>query len=253
MNQYRVAVLEDNVALREELDCLLLSEGYQIESFGDAATFRLRHAMNAYDILILDLGLPDADGIDLARELSNSRDCTGIIMLTARGELRDRIGGLSAGADAYITKPFEFDELLAQIHALLRRIRIQKTQQKLWHLDVSGQQFYAPDTSTALVLTASEVELLIQLAKKHPSHVSRADLIRSLGEDFMLYDERRLEKLISRLRTKLLINFKASPIKAIRGKGYAFKEAIEISQNLTYTVSMGETQITHRVSSHRGE
>ncbi|KGK43284.1 hypothetical protein LH51_01235 [Nitrincola sp. A-D6] len=227
MSIYRVAVLEDNDALREELVYLLISEGYHIESFGEAAAFMLAHTQEAYDILILDLGLPDVDGIDLARELSARREETGIIMLTARGELSDRIDGLSAGADTYLTKPFEYDELLAHISALLRRICMKRAQ-GVWQIDAARQQLEAPDTGAVFELTASEVVLLVELAKKHPSHVSRAELIRALGEDFMLYDERRLEKLISRLRTKLLESFNASPIKAIRGKGYIFKESIEL-------------------------
>lgn len=227
MKQYKIAILEDNDALRDELHNLLMDEGYNAESFRTAAGFKKSHADKKFDTLILDLGLPDMDGMELAQEISR-QDEIGIIMLTARSELRDRIDGLSIGADAYITKPFEFDELLAQLGALLRRIGIRKAELKAWRLHVTGQKLSSRHHAAVLELTASETVLLVELATSQPSHVSRAHLIRALGEDFMLYDERRLEKIISRLRTKLLDSFNASPIKAIRGRGYIFKENIEL-------------------------
>lgn len=225
---YRVAVLEDNRALCEELLFLLEEESYSAEGFCHACDFLRTHAAAPFDLLLLDLGLPDRDGIEVARELSHSKDEVGIIILSARDTLDDRVQGLTLGADAYLGKPFEYAELMAHINALIRRKALY-TPSGEWLLYMRQQRLVSPDSDGSncyLDLNASEHQLLDELARQHPEPVTRIELIKALGEDYRLYDERRLEKLVSRLRKKLHDQCRSMPLKAVRGKGYVFSEPI---------------------------
>lgn len=223
---HRIAVLEDNAALREDICFLLQSEGFEVTEFGTAADFLLAHAENSFVVLLLDLGLPDQDGINVARMLAHNRDDIGIIMLTARDNLRDRVNGLMAGADAYLSKPFELTELLAHISVLIRR-KSYKRNRVCWRLEQSVQQLSAPNMRCSIDLTSSEMLIMRLLVHHHPEYVSRAELISGLGEDYRTYDERRLEQIMSRLRKKIREGSDSSPIKAVRGRGYVFSESIE--------------------------
>ncbi|GAA0693132.1 two-component system response regulator PhoP [Marinobacterium maritimum] len=226
---HRIAVLEDNKALREEIAFLLQEEGYAVEVFGTAADFFQAHSAPPFELLLLDLGLPDRDGIDVARTLLNRQDDIGIIMLTAREGLGERVKGLMAGADAYLTKPFELAELLAHINALIRR-KSYYTGGVHWRVELSNYQLVAPNALSALELTATEACIMKQLARYHPEHAPRAELVSGLGEDYLQYDERRLEQIMSRLRKKIREYCDASPIKAVRGRGYVFSEPVELAE-----------------------
>ncbi len=227
-SKHRVAVLEDNVALREEVAFLLQEEGFAVEAFGTAAEFFQVHGENPFELLLLDLGLPDRDGIDVAQALLNRQDDIGIIMLTAREGLGERVKGLMAGADTYLTKPFELAELLAHINALLRR-KNYYTGGMSWRVELSSHQLVAPNALSALELTPTEACIMKQLARHYPEHAPRAELVSGLGEDYLLYDERRLEQIMSRLRKKIRERCDASPIKAVRGRGYIFSEPVELA------------------------
>ncbi len=228
-SKHRVAVLEDNVALREEVAFLLQEEGFAVEAFGTAADFFLAHGENPFELLLLDLGLPDRDGIDVAQALLNRQDDIGIIMLTAREGLGERVKGLMAGADTYLTKPFELAELLAHINALLRR-KNYYTGGMSWRVELASYQLLAPNAVSALELTPTEACIMKQLARHYPEHAPRAELVSGLGEDYLLYDERRLEQIMSRLRKKIRERCDASPIKAVRGRGYIFSEPVELAE-----------------------
>ncbi len=183
--------------------------------------------------------MPDEDGLDIARKLEGVSGL-GIVMLTARGEMQDRIRGLDSGADAYLTKPVDINELLAVIQSIYRRIKTEanaadapvtknENEQKLC-LDASKRCVYLPQGGV-LELTAKEGTLLYVLAQSAPAPVSRRALTESLGVDFLHYDERRLEAAMSRLRKKLTdvcLNDEVVLI-AARGKGYQLVIDIQVS------------------------
>lgn len=221
----RIAVLEDNPPLREELLDLLMDQGWHTEGFSRAADFTHAHHARAFDVLLLDLGLPDTDGLEVARELSRQGDPVGIIILSARRSLDDRVRGLLDGADAYVGKPFEHTELVGYVTASLRR---RKQTDRTWRLQVGRLQLLCPDERAPVALTIQEVRLINALAVAHPEPLSRLQMIIALGENYRLYDERRLEKLISRLRHKILDHCGSCPLKAVRGQGYVFATAIRI-------------------------
>jgi two-component system response regulator TctD len=117
----RLLVVEDNDELAQLLVKGLASEGFAADAVATAGEAREALATTRYAAVVLDLGLPDEDGLAVLREIRDRNDATPILVLTARGGVRDRVTGLRSGADDYLVKPFEFDELVARIRALLRR------------------------------------------------------------------------------------------------------------------------------------
>lgn len=225
---YRIAVLEDNRALCEELLLFLEEEGYRAEGFNYACSFIDAHRSNPFAVVLLDLGLPDRDGITVANELSQGRDDIGIIMLSARDSVNDRVEGLSVGADAYLVKPFEFEELMAHLNALIRRKNLYAPSGD-WVINAPAQLLMFPENAVQpLGLSTQELSILKIMASNYPEYVTRIEMVEAMGENYRVYDERRLEKIISRLRKRLTENWGAAPIKAVRGKGYVFAAPIRV-------------------------
>lgn len=215
----QVAVIEDNPDLREDLLFTLSHQGLAVAGFGQCADFDRALASGAsFHVLVLDLGLPGESGLSLARRLRRSHPDLGIVMLTARSSLADRIRGLSDGADLYLNKPTDIRELAASIRAVARRVVRPATAQGAWRLDGVGMHVTRPE-GTRIPLSLQE-SLLLRCLCTAPGHAaSRRDLIAALGKDEASYDERTLEVTLSRLRRKLGAN---APLKALRGKGYKF-------------------------------
>src|SRR5579859_4026238 len=117
----RVLVVDDEPAVRQALDRALRFEGYQTESAEDGQAALVVHAERPADAIILDVGMPRLDGLEVCRRIRSAGDTTPILILTARAAINDRVAGLDAGADDYVVKPFALEELLARIRALLRR------------------------------------------------------------------------------------------------------------------------------------
>jgi len=117
----RLLVVEDNARLAETLTSLLRGEGHAVDVASDGEEADATLAAEAFDLVILDLGLPGMDGLDVLRRLRDRRAETAVLILTSRGALDDRVKGLNLGADDYLTKPFEIEEFEARVRALLRR------------------------------------------------------------------------------------------------------------------------------------
>ena len=119
----RLLLVEDSARLRELLSESLRGADYPLDVAGTARDFRAAIASAEYDLLIIDLGLPDGDGLTLIRELREAENTTPVLVITARAAVDDRVAGLDSGADDYLVKPFNHTELLARVRALLRRPR----------------------------------------------------------------------------------------------------------------------------------
>jgi two-component system response regulator QseB len=179
----------------------------------------VRAALGAtpYDLLLLDLGLPGVPGMQVLRQLRADRHNLPVLLLTARSTLEDKIDGLDSGADDYLTKPFEMDELFARIRSLLRR----KTEQRATHLEAAGICIDPAERTVAfagenLDLTAREFAILEILVRNAGRFVSRARLeegIYSWGEEV---GSNTVEVYISRLRKR----FGSTAIETMRGVGY---------------------------------
>lgn len=225
-----IIVVDDEPGIRDMIAEYLGSHGFQIDTAEDAASFRKLHAARPADLVILDINMPGEDGLSLARWL-RGRSKTGIIMLTAAGEVIDRIIGLEIGADDYISKPFDLRELRARIRTVLRRlndatptpaeendvVRFGST-----FLNLPARKLY--DAAGAeIALTAMEFDLLAAFAR-HPDRVLSRDQLLDLAhhhhwEPF----DRSIDIRITRLRRKIETDpAKPEVIKTIRGAGYLF-------------------------------
>jgi DNA-binding response OmpR family regulator len=172
-----------------------------------------------HDLLILDLGLPDADGLALVRQVRGDGATLPILILTARDGLQDRVAGLHEGADDYLTKPFDLPELLARVHALLRRSRSASTSRlTIGPLQLNLATHEATLDGAALVLTGREWHLLRLLAMEAPKVVPKRKLADSLSRWDKAVTDNAVEIYVSRLRAKL--STAALQLRTVRGIGY---------------------------------
>ena len=226
-----ILIVDDDAKLRELLDEYLASYGFEVLMLPDGATVLKIIQLKAPDLVILDIMLPDRDGLEVLREIRmHSR--IPVIMLTAKGEDADRIVGLELGADDYLPKPFNPRELLARIKAVLRRQPLTNknvTKHKEDLLVRVGGMVLNKARQT-LVAEGKEVELssteykLLEVLMAHPNIVMSRDRLMSMarGKDFMAFD-RSIDVHISKLRAKLETDpRKPKRIKTIWGTGYVF-------------------------------
>lgn len=218
----RILVVEDEPDLCEAMVSFLNLEGFLADGVGSTSAADAWLNTHEVDIVVLDVGLPDKDGISWLDQAAALHD-KGIIMATARHELPDRLRGLRAGADVYLVKPVELDELLAVVHNLANRIsRNPEISPQGWQLDTVGWSLTSPNGRSAK-LTHSETVLLNALATQPGQTVPKDTLIRALGGDPETYDPRRMEILVRRLRNKIAkLTSMPLPLETVHGLGYAF-------------------------------
>jgi two-component system response regulator PhoP len=219
----RILVIEDEPLLREQLATRLSREGFRVDQSGDGDEGLYLALEYPFDGAILDLGLPGTPGLEILRRLRASGSRLPVLVLTARGRWQEKVEGLEAGADDYLAKPFEMEELLARLRALLRRaagaagqiiargpVRLDRAAQRVW----VGER--------EIELTAYEFQLLERLMTEQGRVVSK----RELADYLYPHDEDResnvLEVLVGRLRRKLDPDGALAPIETLRGRGYRF-------------------------------
>ena len=198
----RVLLVEDEIAVRDAVTTALAGAGYLARGVPDGS--RLREVADSFrpDLAILDIMLPGADGLSLARQLRAGDDLP-ILFLTARDDLSDRLAGFAAGADDYLVKPFALTELLARVHALLRRsgrLRSATTQAGDLVLDEAAKAAWR--ASQPLDLTPTEFQLLGYLLARRGRTVSKAELLTQVW-GYGAYDPNLVEVRVSSLRRKL--------------------------------------------------
>jgi len=227
----RVLLVEDDRSVRESLATALRLEGYDVEALADgaAALERMTAAgasLDRPDALVLDLMMPNMDGLTLCRRLRGQGDQIPILMVTARHEVADRVSGLDAGADDYVVKPFALDEITARLRALLRRTSISGAEHALrvgdLELDPDGRT--ARRGTRALDLTKTEFDLL-ELLLMNAGVVLTRDVIydRIWGYDFETRS-RSLDVYIGYLRTKTEGDGEPRLVHTVRGVGYVARE-----------------------------
>jgi DNA-binding response OmpR family regulator len=228
-----ILIVDDDPRMRRMLVTYFEQEGFRASAAADGASMWSHLDKFQIDVLLLDVVLPGEDGLTIAREV-RAKSEVGIIMLTGRGEVVDRVVGLEVGADDYITKPFHLREVLARVKSLLRRrhaadhaARGDGSDRDVirfdgWQLDIGRRSLLSPKGED-VPLTTGEFDLLAELARR-PGHVfDRQTLMDSTrGRSWDAFD-RTIDAQIARLRKKIEMDPKSPTIvKSVRGVGYVF-------------------------------
>lgn len=227
----RILVVDDDPAIRRALERTLTAEQHEVVLVGTgAAAIAESIKPGAYDLVILDLGLPDLDGLDVARTIRTTGNDVGILVLTARTELGDRVAGLDAGADDYLAKPFALAELMARVRALGRRTVKNEPSAGggerlgLADLVMEPDAFRVFRGEREVKLTRTEFQLLEVLMRNHDIVVTRDRLLERVwgwASDTM---SNSLDVYVGYLRRKLEAEGEARLVHTVRGVGYVLRE-----------------------------
>lgn len=220
----RILIIEDDEGIVRVLRRALTYEGYQVETALDGESGLAQAREWRPDLIVLDLMLPGMDGLEVTQRMRTEGNIP-ILMLTAKDTVNDRVQGLDAGADDYMTKPFDLDELLARVRALLRRTQLERAPVLTFNdltLDTSTR--LATRKGRAIALTAKEYDLL-ELFMRHPRQVLTREMIfdRVWGYDFG-GESNVLDVYIRYLRQKLENEGETRLIHTVRGVGYVLRE-----------------------------
>ena len=225
----RVLMIEDDLRLAQMLRTYLRESGFTVTVAEDAARGMRHLERSAFDLILLDLMLPDADGLDVCRQIRDTRKAIPIIMVTARGETMDRIVGLELGADDYLGKPFEPRELLARMRAVLRReSRGERIADVLQfgrlEIDRAARQVRVGDAERTL--TARQFDILLLLAERAGRVLSREQIATMVETDNNEAQDRAIDVHVAKIRAAI----EDDPphpkrLITVRGAGYVFARA----------------------------
>ncbi|MDQ6435566.1 response regulator transcription factor [Mesorhizobium sp. LHD-90] len=215
----RILVVEDNAALARGLTAVLKGGGYAVDAVADGAAAVAVLAAERFDLVVLDLNLPDMDGLDVLRAVRARQDGVSVLILSARGELDERVRGLDLGADDYMTKPFDVDELEARVRMLLRRrVGLKATTVSVGEVtfDLNARSFSAG--GVPIDLPARERSLLETLFLRSGKVVPKQAIIESLAGFDDDLSANAIEQYVSRLRKRLAPH--GLTVRTARGIGY---------------------------------
>ena len=224
MSAPTVLVVDDDPGIREALDRALRLEGFSVSASADGESALLATEANGPDLMVLDLGLPGISGIEVIRSLRGDGHDLPICVLSARDEVADRVEGLRAGADDYVVKPFELEELVARLQALLRRRPSEaSTPIQVGELRIDPARRLVRLGKRELDLTAREFELLEVLAR-HPGIVlSRSQLLEQVWGYTFEVDGNVVDQFVSYLRKKTEDGGEPRIIHTVRGVGFVLR------------------------------
>lgn len=210
-------VVEDDGALREQIGTALTEAGYVVDSVGDGAEAAHRGATEPLDAVVLDLGLPGKDGLSILREWRAADITLPVVVLTARGNWQERVLGIDAGADDYLGKPFEMEELIARLRAVLRRTAGHaSTSLAVGGLQLDTRRCKVSIDGRDVPLTAHEYRLLAYLVHHQDRVVSRTELTEHIYAQDFERDSNTIDVFVARLRRKLGADY----IRTVRGLGF---------------------------------
>ena len=218
---HRILIAEDDRRVRSSLERALTLEGYEVATAGDGASALQLHADRPADLLLLDVSMPNADGLSVCRQLRAQGDDTPVLMLTARHEVHDRVAGLDAGADDYVVKPFALDELLARLRARLRSAAPDDVDLLVLddlRIDLAGRS--VTRQGRALDLSRTEFDLLEVLVRNAGVVLSRDQLYEAVWDGALETDSKTLDVYVGYLRKKLEANGATRLLHTVRGMGY---------------------------------
>ena len=221
----KILVVEDEKDLNRVITKHLKKNNYSVDSCFDGEEALDYISYGEYDLIITDIMMPKIDGYGFIKQLRNDKNSTPVIMLTAKGSLDDKILGLDSGADDYIVKPFEFDELLARIRVLIRRnygFATNIIQVDDVVLDISKKQ--VTRSSESIVLTGKEYEVLEYLFKNKTGIISREQILNHVWDYDYEGVSNIIDVIVKNIRKKLDVGSKKPIIHTKRGLGYFVKE-----------------------------
>lgn len=219
----RLLIVEDEVLLAAQVDKFLRDQDFVVDVASDGEEGLYYAREYDYDAAVIDLGLPKLTGIELIRTLRREHNQMPVLILTARSDWRDKVTGLEAGADDYLTKPFHMEELLARLKVLIRRaagFASAMIEHGPLRLDTLSKEVRVD--GGLVELTAFEYRVLEFLAMNPSRVVSKAELTEHLYEQDFDRDSNVIEVFVGRLRRKLDPDGRLKPIRTVRGQGYRF-------------------------------
>lgn len=225
----RILLAEDDVRIANFITKGLRENAYAVDVSPDGEDALYQTAINSYDVIVLDVMMPLKNGFEVCRELRKGGNKTPVLMLTARDATEDKISGLDTGADDYLTKPFEFGELLARLRALLRRsgeIRPPKIVIADLEMDTVGQRVWRMEREISL--TTKEYALLEYLAREKGKVIGRAEIAEHVWDENFDAFSNLIDVYIKRLRSKMDEGFAVQLIHTKRGAGYVLDDQKEI-------------------------
>jgi DNA-binding response OmpR family regulator len=226
MPQHHVLVVEDEEEIASPLVHTLEREGYRVDRAATGRRAVEQATAHGHDVVILDLGLPDMDGLDVCRELREAGYAGAVLILTARSGELDRVVGLDSGADDYLGKPFGLAELLARLRALLRRTSTaggHKPSGRRLLVDVEAHRVYVGDDE--VTLTGKEFDVLTVLSAHRDKVVSRAQLMADVWSEGWYGSTKTLDVTIGRLRQKLEKVSCVDRVVTVRGIGFRLESS----------------------------
>lgn len=213
----RILVVEDDVTLADQLAGGLRSEGYAVDVANDGEDGLYLGQSEPYDAVVLDLGLPEIDGLTILKSWRKENLTMPVLVLTARDTWHDKVEGIDAGADDYVAKPFHIEEVFARIRALVRRSAgLASNEMACGSLSLNAATGRVTVNENAVKLTAQEFKLLSYMLHHQGNIVSRTELTEHLYDQDFDKDSNTIEVFIARLRKKLAVPY----IHTVRGLGY---------------------------------
>ncbi|MCR4336327.1 MAG: response regulator transcription factor [Candidatus Omnitrophica bacterium] len=220
----RILLVEDEKRIASFIERGLKEKKFVVDIAGDGEQGLYLAEINPYDAIILDLVLPGEDGLEICKKLRKQNILTPILMLTARGEVRDRVMGLNAGADDYLAKPFSFEELIARLRALLRRQQPQKTNHlKVADLELNMLNHEVQRAGNPITLTSKEYMILECLMLHANQVVTRTMLSEHVWQENFQTFTNVIDVYIRYLRSKIDEGHPNKMIQTLRGSGYMLK------------------------------
>ncbi len=223
-----ILIIEDEIDLLESIRTFLISESFTVEGVTSFASAEEKIEIYDYDCVVVDINLPGGSGFDIIRKLKSKNKDAGIIIISAKNSLDDKLTGLDIGADDYLTKPFNLSELNARIKSIIRRRGLKGTNEKKFNeltIEFDNRRLFVNDKE--IILTRKEFDLLLYFVMNENKVLSKEDIAEHLWGDDMSIAADSFDFIynhIKNLRKKLIDNGSADYIKTVYGIGYKFSE-----------------------------
>lgn len=220
----KILIIEDDPILAQNINEALTAENFVAENVYDGTLAQKMLSKQSYDCVVMDINLPRTTGFDICKDFRSYNTHTPVILLTAFGELEDKIKGFDNGADDYLTKPFYMRELILRINSLIKRSEIQPSSKNetlvLNDIKINLSQKKVERKGKEIILTPREFQILVKLCKNHGDVVSKSDLINEIWGNAVDANTNTIEVYINFLRNKIDKPFGANSIKTKVGFGY---------------------------------